>query len=230
METLLPDPFVGRCGSVFRTQVTHLADADGNPIALDTVVMPELVLKVARRARRPFLAHEAWFYEEMESLQGVTVPRCYGYFHGELQSGLSVNMKGWLESWPHQLNWFDEPGNTRVCVLLLERVGGLTEPGQKPFPHREDLVDAMEDLTCLSIVHGDIRWENILHATPDSSVASASTGAGIMCPRHQVIHHYRFIDFEDAYRTNMLKQRIQEDAKDHLDHLLDMMEDGFVRD
>ncbi|KAF8512466.1 hypothetical protein BU17DRAFT_15563, partial [Hysterangium stoloniferum] len=39
--------------------------------------IPDLVIKVARRYQSNNLCREAWFYEEMEHLQGIIVARCY---------------------------------------------------------------------------------------------------------------------------------------------------------
>ena len=49
--------------------------------------LPSLVLKVGRFKHRAEITREAWFYDEMESLQGVVVPRCYGWFEAELTEG-----------------------------------------------------------------------------------------------------------------------------------------------
>ena len=46
--------------------------------------LPPLVLKAGCFKRRAEIAREAWFYDEMECLQGVVVPRCYGWFETEL--------------------------------------------------------------------------------------------------------------------------------------------------
>ena len=51
--------------------------------------LPPLVLKVGRFERRAEIAREAWFYDEMECMQGVIVPRCYGWFEAELTEGQS---------------------------------------------------------------------------------------------------------------------------------------------
>ncbi|KAF9505056.1 hypothetical protein BS47DRAFT_581164 [Hydnum rufescens UP504] len=51
--------------------------------------LPPLVLKVARSKRRAEIGREAWFYDELECLQGVVLPRCYGWFEAELAEGQS---------------------------------------------------------------------------------------------------------------------------------------------
>ena len=50
----------------------------------------QFVLKFASRNRNKNLLREAWFYDELQSLQGATVPRCYGYFHAILPANWTV--------------------------------------------------------------------------------------------------------------------------------------------
>ncbi|KAF8530529.1 hypothetical protein BU17DRAFT_79341 [Hysterangium stoloniferum] len=52
--------------------------------------IPPLVIKVSDRYRSAKLAREAWFYEEMEHLQGVSIGRCYGFFQVELTEECEV--------------------------------------------------------------------------------------------------------------------------------------------
>lgn len=40
------------------------------------------------------LAREAWFYEQLAELQGVAVPRCFGFFVAPLPDGVS-----WIDAW-----------------------------------------------------------------------------------------------------------------------------------
>lgn len=51
------------------------------------VDIPPLVIKIAARTKNKNLAREAWFYDEMQSLQGVVIPRCYGWFEAPLPEG-----------------------------------------------------------------------------------------------------------------------------------------------
>jgi hypothetical protein len=70
----------GRIGSVY-------------PVSIHTssqYCLPPLVIKVAARRRSPNLAREAWFYEEMEHIQGVAIPRCYGLFTAEIDPNSEV--------------------------------------------------------------------------------------------------------------------------------------------
>jgi hypothetical protein len=85
--SVMPEPLGhGRVGSVY-------------PIRLDDTEqtsLPPLVVKVASRRRSENLAREAWFYEEMENIQGASIARCYGFFTAEIDPNNEV--LGWAES------------------------------------------------------------------------------------------------------------------------------------
>jgi hypothetical protein len=61
----------GRIGSVYNV------DKLGTSHSLE---LPDLVIKVAHRYNSCNLACEAWFYEELEDLQGMVIARYYGVF------------------------------------------------------------------------------------------------------------------------------------------------------
>jgi hypothetical protein len=100
--------------------------------------LPPLVLKVARSKRRAEIAREAWFYDELECLQGVVLLRCYGWFEAELTEGQSFdhwtratrrssdtkdsNPEWWFKH-SKQLTAMSHSRNY-VSVLLLEKMGG----------------------------------------------------------------------------------------------------------
>ena len=44
----------------------------------ESSIFPPLVAKIASRTRNKRIAREAWFYDEMRTLQGVVIPRCFG--------------------------------------------------------------------------------------------------------------------------------------------------------
>ncbi|KAF8153084.1 hypothetical protein B0H34DRAFT_91282 [Crassisporium funariophilum] len=66
----------GRCGRVFATSLSHLCDS--SDITVNSALLPELVIKVASRDHVANLAKEASMYQEIESLQGIAIPRFYG--------------------------------------------------------------------------------------------------------------------------------------------------------
>ena len=69
----------GRSGVVHNVEVLPTQPLPGH--------LPPLVLKVGRFNGRAAIAREAWFYDEMECLQGVVVPRCYGWFEAQPRKG-----------------------------------------------------------------------------------------------------------------------------------------------
>ena len=48
------------------------------------VVIPPLVAKISRPFRVGWAMREAWFYDEMECIQGSVVPYCFGYFERDV--------------------------------------------------------------------------------------------------------------------------------------------------
>ena len=59
-------------------------------LSTDPQTISQFTLKFASRNRNKNLLREAWFYDELQSLQGATVPRCYGYFHAILPANWTV--------------------------------------------------------------------------------------------------------------------------------------------
>ena len=72
----------GRTGLIYETVATS-TDGQGNAI------LPSLVVKIARCTKNKRIAREAWFYDEMQTLQGVVVPRCYGCFEAKIPDNCS---------------------------------------------------------------------------------------------------------------------------------------------
>ncbi|EIN07998.1 hypothetical protein PUNSTDRAFT_144462 [Punctularia strigosozonata HHB-11173 SS5] len=73
----------GRCGIVYRVNVHRVLSADGKE--LSDISLPPLVAKVAGMRYTPHITREAWFYDELEALQGSVIPRCFGLFEAVLQ-------------------------------------------------------------------------------------------------------------------------------------------------
>lgn len=108
--------------------------------------IPPLVVKVARPNRLGHIAREAWFYDELAVLQGVCIPRCYGWFEAELPEGCFVPEEAleleddikhdFLSDDPDQVKGWGRAVQkrsklrTRVSLLLLERVGREITPGE----------------------------------------------------------------------------------------------------
>jgi hypothetical protein len=58
--------------------------------SVSAATLPPLVVKVSIGERARMLLREASVYDEMECLQGVVVPRCFGYFEAEIDSREAV--------------------------------------------------------------------------------------------------------------------------------------------
>ncbi|GJJ09988.1 hypothetical protein Clacol_004214 [Clathrus columnatus] len=69
----------GRVGTVHPLKLyTHETD------------LPPLVVKVSRYQSSESIEKEAWCYEELEQVQGIAVPRCYGLFQVRVEEGMEV--------------------------------------------------------------------------------------------------------------------------------------------
>ncbi|KAF9505046.1 hypothetical protein BS47DRAFT_580813 [Hydnum rufescens UP504] len=170
------------------------------------------VHEVARSKRRAEIAREAWFYDELECLQGVVLPRCYGWFEAELAEGQSLGpstraTRRSSDSESSNPEWrfkkskqLTEMSHSRsyVSVLLLEKMGGKLPIG---VPLGDDLVKGIYDMygeiAELGVDHRDIRYSNMLAApqgpTILPSVPSPFTGR---------IYTHRMIDIESCEKTN----------------------------
>lgn len=112
----------GRCGSVFSVTTSPL-DAPENSY------VPNLVIKVAQPNERHRLASEAAIYEELESLQGIAVPLCFGWFEMELTDGDTVLQFDKNKRYQEAISISELPWKPRattdrkLSILVLERLG-----------------------------------------------------------------------------------------------------------
>ncbi|KAF9505058.1 hypothetical protein BS47DRAFT_1354444 [Hydnum rufescens UP504] len=182
------------------------------PAATLPAHLPPLVLKVARSKRRAEIAREAWFYDELECLQGVVLPRCYGWFEAELAEGQSFSPSTratgrssdsedsnpeWRFEDSKQLTEMSHSRNY-VSVLLLEKMGGKLPIG---VPLGDDLVKGIYDMygeiAQLGVDHRDIRYSNML-AAPQGPATLPS----LPSPFTGRIYTHRMIDIESCEKTN----------------------------
>lgn len=118
----------GRVGLVH--DISPLSLLDPSTDSSTAPGLPPLVVKIARRDGVAYMAREAWFYDEMESLQGICIPRCYGWFEATLPSEVHC-VTAWegVPPDPDRLKWPDgllkelSEARNRVSVLLLEKMG-----------------------------------------------------------------------------------------------------------
>jgi len=208
------------------------------PTATLPAHLPPLVLKVARSKRRAEIAREAWFYDELECLQGVVLPRCYGWFEVELAEGQSFDRwtratrrssatensnPEWQFKGSKELTEMSHSRN-HVSVLLLEKMGGKLPIG---VPLGDDLVKGVYDMygeiAELGVDHRDIRYSNILAApqgpTTLPSLPSPFTGR---------IYTHRMIDIESCEKTNEGAWMLTAWQGSWVDNIVDNLPDGCI--
>ncbi|OBZ77293.1 hypothetical protein A0H81_02064 [Grifola frondosa] len=213
----------GRCGRVFPTSTTSLSDPSNSSDAILSPappVLPELVIKIARPNYVESLGREAAAYHEMQAIQGVSIARCYGWFEAELgkdhvlfDGGESDDSDN--DSGPNA----PAPRTNKVSFLVLERLGR----NLKMFVNYEedaDIYEVYEDLGFTGVDHADVRYANIL-MRPKSSRALPT----LKCPFHNVVHHYRVVDFDRATKTDFTMEGYN--SRTELD--LGMLFEGIVR-
>lgn len=87
----------GRIGITYRARLQRILDRIGSsPITCSSLQSPpEFCVKLVKPQFIRSLAREAWFYEQLTELQGVAVPRCFGFFVAPLvPDGVS-----WIDAW-----------------------------------------------------------------------------------------------------------------------------------
>lgn len=203
--------------------------------------IPPLVVKVARRNRCLSLGREAWFYEEMECLQGVVILRCYGWFEVAVEPDWRI--LGWDEQktridkdelpaeWlysipshrkfmpPHPIASELAAERNRLFVLVLERGGppiinlkaGLVV---RPRPSTETIRAAYTELAILGVNLGlDVRPHNILTAA-----VSPPALPSLPSPLTSLSHNIRLIDFGMAVKMDTLVDLVIGDAESYYEN------------
>ncbi|KAH6910697.1 protein kinase subdomain-containing protein PKL/ccin3 [Coprinopsis sp. MPI-PUGE-AT-0042] len=205
----------GRCGTTFSVdamRMTNPTNPSSRLLYPKPPHLPELVIKYAPPDRAERLTNEAGIYNEMEVLQGVSIPRCYGLFTAELAADVvipSLHLSRCKKT---------------ITVLLLERVGEPLPLGDK-LPEEGDLWDVFRDLARLGIEQNDIRYSNILQAP-----YTADSLSGNVCPFHGTIHHYRLVDFGSARKTDLTLKRHYYNTLEHLGPVLEDIKQSIVRE
>ncbi|TCD71378.1 hypothetical protein EIP91_010084 [Steccherinum ochraceum] len=174
-------------------------DAQHSSAELRMMTIPPLVAKISRggieNARR--VENDAFFYEEMESLQGIAIARYYGFFEAILPDGWVIAS----ESWPRPEGNAEGAGVNKVAVVLLEKLGGSLHVGMDGVNLKSQLDYLYEELWALGIWHDDIRPWNILQAPSHEGALP-----GCQSNYNNQTYEFRLIDFGLAYKTNMTKK------------------------
>lgn len=128
----------GRSSIVYEALDTRIIPSSLDPRSASRGYLPPLVVKIGRRNRCQSIVREAWFYEEMECLQGVAIARFYGCF--ELKLGPSKRVEPW-EDPEYELDT-SEPDFVWDFAQYSEE--DVEECGIAPHPLLSELVEENE--------------------------------------------------------------------------------------
>lgn len=129
----------GRVARVYEATVDY---ANSSP-ELQQMALPPLVVKVSRRYEAKQLVREAYYYDEMECLQGSVIPRYYGLFRSTIAPDWNLDpwrrdpVRGSRMSNPQEDDEqsSDEeevpPPPTKLSILVMERLGGRMPLGEE---------------------------------------------------------------------------------------------------
>lgn len=93
--------------------VNHSGVVYASSLSTDSRKISQFAIKFAGCNRNKNLLREAWFYDELQSLQGASVPRCYGYFHAILPA------KWTIVPWQDHVNEINDAELTDESFKLL---------------------------------------------------------------------------------------------------------------
>ncbi|KII84864.1 hypothetical protein PLICRDRAFT_179194 [Plicaturopsis crispa FD-325 SS-3] len=192
---------VGRVGFVYGVSVEASSSPTGQSFSF-----PPLVVKISRQRYTQNMAREAWFYEEMECLQGSAIARCYGFFGTELGNDVRIGL--WdkdeesddEEEYSPGMEPVKKPlvGPYTLSILVLERLGGrLPLRVFMSAEAKEDMKNIYDDMAELGIFHRDIRWANFLRAP-----ASPPGLPSLPSPFQHRTYTWRVIDFDNSEKNN----------------------------
>lgn len=125
----------GRSGIVFKVEPVGLASDTPN------ANLPPLVAKIGRQHYNKWLLREAYFYEEMKSLQGVAVPWCYGLYRARIPVASGQGFIPWLIGWGLRVFPHHDPGLDEYLNSYQES-DGKDEDDRKELENNEEKLDA----------------------------------------------------------------------------------------
>lgn len=102
---------------------------------MDGTALP-LCVKIAFPSERAALSQEAWFYDDLQVVQGSVIPTCYGYFEETLPLDASLCHPEHCDRFPTRRDGQGVvPG--RIGILLLERLSNEHLPLRHVFSQEE---------------------------------------------------------------------------------------------
>ncbi|TFY73712.1 hypothetical protein EWM64_g10300 [Hericium alpestre] len=224
----------GRSSLVYEVQNEILSDPN--------VSVPPLVLKIARNNMyfNIDFALEKWFYDEMESIQGVAIPRCYGLFKVGLSEDLASDVRPWKlpqatirleEQSVLDSNYSNDHDDIRMIkgeedylyVMVLERLGGMLPVGEPISEEdRNDVKGLYEDLGPFCVcLHWQVRHENILHA-PVCPPGLAGKPSEVK----KKTHNWRLVDFSSAFKQALSERQMLKLHMSWVERLLNGLPSG----
>ncbi|KAJ3987911.1 hypothetical protein F5890DRAFT_1494747 [Lentinula detonsa] len=100
-------------------------------------------------------------------------------------------------------SWAPDPDDPLVAVLLLEKGGQMyTMFDDKDPLVQEDVQLICEDLELAGVAHNDFRMPNLIRAPLATSV----------CPRHNRVHQWNIIDFNQAWPLDLSVENYPRDT------------------
>ncbi|KAK7681694.1 hypothetical protein QCA50_015041 [Cerrena zonata] len=217
----------GRVARVYEATVDY---AKSSP-ELQQLVLPPLVVKVSRRYDARHLAKEAYYYDEMECLQGSVIPRYYGFFQSTIPVDWNFGpwrrdsiVRGSRRSVDSDTeSEFDDDDYSPRPNVPEEEYSSDEEPPPPPpvtptkvsilimerlgglmplgKPLPEDIID---DITSLysNLSHLAVDHVDIRYYNILRAPPSDSPLPSLPAPFTQRTYEWRIVDFKNSYKTN----------------------------
>ncbi|GJJ09985.1 hypothetical protein Clacol_004211 [Clathrus columnatus] len=184
---------------------------------------------MSRQNRSAHMEQEAWFYDELEQVQGIAVPRCYGLFQAHIEEGAEV------KTWNDEKDSESDDSDDSDQVAESDQSDGDGFAGANANESEGEKIPEMPtpDPTLLSIlllerlgermpvgesldhikddvheIYNDLSRLGIEHLDIRwSNILSViqdpdDESSGTVCPNHGHAHQWRVIDFDVARKTN----------------------------
>ncbi|GJJ09892.1 hypothetical protein Clacol_004116 [Clathrus columnatus] len=220
--------------------------------------LPPLVMKISRHKRSAHVEQETWFYEELEQVQGIAVPRCYGLFQAHINAGSEVSV--WKEERKHRSREFEKSeesdessqssesdyGAPKFDWDIPNSKGGIVPVFPPPDPTlitilllerlgermpMEEPLDTIEP--DVYEIYNDISRLGIEHLDIRwSNILSVQDPdhqpPENVCPNHGHAHRWRIVDFDLARKADGRVDYLDSCAESWLERLFTNLPRGVV--
>lgn len=134
----------GANGLIYKLKVPRTTTVRANDGQQLTI--PPLIGKFAPRARNKPIAREAWFYDEMQSLQGLIIPYCFGYFVATVPEGKEI--RPWVNDSMQGQRSRKHDGDPQMEMSYYNQgVGSFVESGEN-----REILTRLENSRCISLL------------------------------------------------------------------------------